>query len=126
MASAEAASGSGGGAATSATAAKNASLSAERDRRRYALRQSNLLIWQAGGPTQAPTGSLDSNLKKNTAFVKRVKQGLGADAKEQLIKEMRTLNLDKYLDEIVASIVEGLSKCVNAKDSFAAVEVSRE
>ncbi|KAK0554209.1 mRNA decay protein [Tilletia horrida] len=93
----------------------------ERDRKRAALRASNLETW-AQGPSP-PSGALDSSLKKNTAFVKRIKQSLGADQKDAALKDIATLNLDKYIEEIVQSIPEGLSKCTSAKDCLAAAEV---
>lgn len=95
--------------------------SAERDRKRLALREKNLLTWRDGPAT--PSGSLDSSMKKNTGFIKRVRQGLGVDAKAQLIKEAATLNLDKYVDELVQAVPEGLSKCIAPKDCIAAAEV---
>jgi regulator of nonsense transcripts 2 len=86
------------------------------------MRQANLQIWDTG-PTDVPQAALDSNLKKNTSFVTRVKQGVGVDAKEQLIKGLGTLKLDKYLEELLQVIPDGMSKCTTAKDSFAAAEV---
>ncbi len=97
-------------------------LQQEREKRRIVLQDANLRIWESG-PTNPPKGALDSNLKKNTAFVKRIKQGIGADAKEQVIKELATLNVEKYLEEIQQVLPEGMSKCTTAKDSFAGVEV---
>lgn len=95
--------------------------SAERDKKRLALRERNLVTWREGPTT--PTVSLDSSMKKNTGFIKRVRQGLGVDTKVQLVKEAATLNLDKYVDELVQAVPEGLSKCIAAKDCMAAAEV---
>ncbi|PWN29554.1 ARM repeat-containing protein [Jaminaea rosea] len=102
----------------------NPKLALERDRKRIALRQRNLATWQDG--PSPPSGSLDSNMKKNTGFIKRVRQGLGVDAKPQLIKETATLNLDKYVEELTQAIPEGLSKCTLAKDCIAAAEIVTE
>lgn len=93
----------------------------ERDRKRLALRARNLEIWHKG--PQEPSGSLDSSMKKNTGFIKRVRLGLGVDAKAQLLKECSVLNLDKYVEELTQAIPEGLTKCTLAKDCLAAAEV---
>ena len=102
--------------------ASSSKLTAEREKRRISLRQSNWDVWQSG--PQPPSGPLDSNMKKNTGFIKRVRQSLGVESKEQLIKEVATLNLDKYIDEVIQAIPEGLAKCTSAKDCGAAAEVS--
>lgn len=95
-------------------------LTVERDKKRIAIRTTNLQIWQNGPKTLK--GPLDSNMKKNTAFIKRIRQTLGAETKDQLIKDATTLNLDKYIEEIVQAIPEGLSKCNTSKDCIAAAE----
>lgn len=75
------------------------------------------------GDLSAPSGSLDSNLKKNTAFIKRVRQSLALDSRDQLLKEVQTLSLEKYLEEIVQAVPDGLAKCASVKDCWSAVEV---
>ncbi|CAD6985898.1 unnamed protein product [Tilletia controversa] len=93
----------------------------ERDKKRAALRAANLDTW-ASGPSP-PTGALDSSLKKNTAFVKRVKQGLGLESRDAALKDIATLNLDKYVEEVVQMVPDGLSRCSSLKDYLAAAEV---
>ncbi|KAJ1022534.1 hypothetical protein NDA16_003523 [Ustilago loliicola] len=93
----------------------------EREKKRRQLRAANLQAWTSG-PSAAPK-TLDSNLKKNTAFVKRIKQSIGQDARDQLLKDLPQLNLEKYLQELTQAVPEGLSKCVTAKDCFAAAEI---
>jgi regulator of nonsense transcripts 2 len=100
--------------------ASTSKLTLERDKRRLALRTANERVWQDG--PSPPKGPLDSNIKKNTAYIKRIRQTLGTETKEQLAKDSLTLNLDKYIEEIVQAIPEGLSKCTNAKDCLAAAE----
>ncbi|EPQ29818.1 uncharacterized protein PFL1_02491 [Pseudozyma flocculosa PF-1] len=106
-----------------AAAAQHASqqLFRDRQRRRQQLRAANLAAWSAG--PSIPSSSLDSNLKKNTAFIKRVKQSLAQDARDQLIRDLGTLSLDKYREEIVQAVPEGLQKCINPKDCMAAAEI---
>ncbi|PWN31703.1 ARM repeat-containing protein [Meira miltonrushii] len=95
-------------------------LTIEREKKRIAIRSANLQVWQDG--PKALKGPLDSNMKKNTAFIKRIRQTLGAETKDQLIKDATSLNLDKYIEEIVQAIPEGLSKCNTSKDCIAAAE----
>lgn len=52
---------------------------------------------------------MDSNLKKNTAFVKKVKQ-FTATQMEGLLKECSSLNLTKYISEIGQALVEAKLK----------------
>lgn len=100
----------------------SSTFTAERDRKRVALRRANLDTWRNG--PKPPFGPLDSNMKKNTGFIKRIRQSLGAESKDQLLKEIETLNLDKYTDELTQAVAEGLGKCTGAKDCIAAAEVS--
>lgn len=87
--------------------------------KRARLRSTNL------NPTAAPAStSFDSSLKKNTAFIKRLKTGLHTSENVQvLIKETSTLSLDKYLSEISIALNEGLAKCKSAAEIWGAVEV---
>lgn len=62
-------------------------------------------------------------MKKNTGFIKKVRQGLGSEVKAQLIKEASALNLDKYVEELTQAIPDGLAKCTAPKDCIAAAEV---
>ncbi|CAD7091220.1 unnamed protein product [Hermetia illucens] len=52
---------------------------------------------------------LDSNLKKNTAFVKKLKQFTGSQL-ETLLKDMNGLNLTKYISEICTALSEAKLK----------------
>lgn len=52
---------------------------------------------------------LDSSLKKNTAFVKKLKL-FTASQIDGLMKDMSTLNLTKYVSEVSAAIVEAKLK----------------
>ncbi|KAG0055167.1 hypothetical protein BGZ83_009469 [Gryganskiella cystojenkinii] len=67
--------------------------------------------------------NLDSNIKKNTAFIKKCKTGLTADVSTQLLNDIKKLSLEKYISEIVAAILEGLLRCRQSADVAAAVEV---
>uniref|UniRef100_A0A646QJ82 Regulator of nonsense transcripts 2 n=1 Tax=Hemiscolopendra marginata TaxID=943146 RepID=A0A646QJ82_9MYRI len=60
-------------------------------------------------PEESFFSKLDSSLKKNTAFIKRLKNFTEAQ-KESLIRDMSTLNLTKYIGEAAAAIVEAKLK----------------
>lgn len=105
--------------AAAASSSKSAAM--ERDKKRLSIRQANAQVWREG--PRPPKGPLDSNMKKNTGFIKRVKQTLGVESRDHIVKEVATLNLDKYVEEVVQAIPEGLAKCASQKDSFAAAEV---
>lgn len=68
-------------------------------------------------------GSLDSSLKKNTAFIKRLRMSLNAENQTALLKDIAGLSLEKYIPEIVGAASEGLQKCKTISDILAAVEV---
>ncbi|PLW26434.1 hypothetical protein PCANC_23985 [Puccinia coronata f. sp. avenae] len=87
--------------------------------KRASLRLANL-----SPPPRSESHSFDSSLKKNTAFIKRLKTGLHASENVQvLIKETATLSLDKYLSEISIASNEGLAKCKSAAEIWGAIEV---
>jgi regulator of nonsense transcripts 2 len=52
---------------------------------------------------------LDSSLKKNTAFVKKLKQFTAAQL-ESLLKDMSGLNLTKYISEVSSALLEAKLK----------------
>jgi regulator of nonsense transcripts 2 len=52
---------------------------------------------------------LDSSLKKNTAFVRKMKS-FSEVQKDAIMKEMNSLNLTKYIGEVAAAIVEAKLK----------------
>lgn len=70
-----------------------------------------------------PKGKLDSSLKKNTAFIKKIKTGLSAETHRNVLKEIETLSLEKYLSEIIVSIQEGIFKLSKSDDLTACMAV---
>lgn len=60
-------------------------------------------------PSESYFTKLDSSLKKNTAFVKKLKQFTAAQL-DSLLKDMNTLNLSKYISEVSQAIVEAKLK----------------
>ena len=67
--------------------------------------------------------SLDSSLKKNTAFIKRLRTGITSNALTGFLTEVRTLSLQKYISEIISATAEGVSKLKTAGEISAGVEV---
>lgn len=62
-------------------------------------------------------------MKKNTAFIKRLRTGLSASAQDTFVAETRTLSLQKYLSEIISATAEGLSRLKTSSEIATAVEV---
>ena len=52
-----------------------------------------------------------------------MRQSLAADNREQIEKDLRTLSLERYVDEIAQATLEGIGKCKTEKDVWSAVEV---
>lgn len=69
------------------------------------------------------SASLDSSLKKNTAFIKRMRTGISSTALGSFLAEIRTLSLHKYLSEIISAAYEGLCKLKNPSEISAGVEI---
>ena len=67
--------------------------------------------------------SLDSALKKNTAFIKRLRTGISASALSTFLADIRTLSLHKYLSEIISACYEGLCKLKSPGEIAAGVEI---
>ncbi|CAG8642042.1 10326_t:CDS:2, partial [Cetraspora pellucida] len=94
-----------------------------RRERRQELRNANLVAWRQGKPDSSAFKNLDSNIKKNTGFIKKCKAQLSAEYQQQLLKDVKTLTLEKYISEVVVAVVEGVQKCKASADAWAAVEV---
>lgn len=81
----------------------------------------NILIWLAG--IYEVNKSLDSSLKKNTAFIKRLRTQVSAASLSTFLQEIRTLSLHKYLSEIISACYEGLCKLKSPGEIEAGVEI---
>ncbi|KAI0743348.1 ARM repeat-containing protein [Daedaleopsis nitida] len=86
--------------------------------KRAALKELN--VTQAG---KEPAKALDSSLKRHTALIKRMKQSLGQENRDHIIKDIDTLSLEKYVEEIVGAVAEGILRCKTEKDVWSAVEI---
>ena len=67
--------------------------------------------------------SLDSALKKNTAFIKRLRTAIAAASTATFLQEIRSLSLQKYLSEVISASYEGLTKVKTPSDIAAGVEI---
>lgn len=68
--------------------------------------------------------SLDSSLKRNTAYIKRLRTSLqAADAIAALITEVNSLSLEKYVSELVPAAIEGIGRCKSGVEINGAVDV---
>ncbi|KAJ7647234.1 transcription factor [Roridomyces roridus] len=74
-------------------------------------------------PIAQESSKLDSSLKRHTALIKRMRQSMAIDNRDQIVKDIDTLSLEKYVDEIVGAAVEGISRCKTEKDVWSAVEI---
>lgn len=70
------------------------------------------------------SSSLDSSLKKNTAFIKRLRTGINTSVLQTFLSDIRTLSLHKYLSEIISACYEGLCKLKSPGEIAAGVEVT--
>ena len=67
--------------------------------------------------------SLDSSLKKNTAFIKRLRTAITSSSATTFLQEIRSLSLQKYLSEVISASYEGLCKLKTPGEISAGVEI---
>ncbi|KAF5393301.1 hypothetical protein D9757_000666 [Collybiopsis confluens] len=88
-----------------------------RHEKRVALKHQN---WNAAAKESS---KLDSSLKRHTALIKRMRQSMASDNREQILKDIDTLSVEKYLDEIVGAALDGITRCKTERDVWSAVEI---
>ncbi|XPS78446.1 mRNA decay protein [Ascochyta lentis] len=94
----------------------------ERPRKRE-LRELNFRAWDGEQDVFPVQGALDSSMKKNTAFIKRLRTAINASSQSQFVQEIRTLSLHKYLSEIISACYEGLCKLKTPGEIASGVEI---
>ncbi|KAI9718618.1 MAG: hypothetical protein M1812_004069 [Candelaria pacifica] len=94
----------------------------DRQRKRE-LRELNTRAWVGDKDVFSLEGSLDSSLKKNTAFIKRLRTAITATSLPTSLQEIRTLSLHKYLSEVIAACYEGICRLRTPGEVAAGVEV---
>ncbi|KAJ5183139.1 hypothetical protein N7492_000755 [Penicillium capsulatum] len=87
------------------------------------LRDLNDRAWAGETDVFPVSKSLDSALKKNTAFIKRLRTGISASALSTFLSDIRTLSLHKYLSEIISACYEGLCKLKSPAEIAVGVEI---
>ncbi|KAI0020231.1 MIF4G domain-containing protein [Xylariomycetidae sp. FL0641] len=83
----------------------------------------NQRAWNGEPDVFAVGSSLDSSLKKNTAFIKRLRTAVTSSTQNTFLQEIRTLSLTKYLSEIISACYDGLCKLRTQGEIDAAVEI---
>ncbi|KAL7933816.1 armadillo-type protein [Trichoderma chlorosporum] len=91
--------------------------------RKRELRALNEKAWDGDKGLINVNSSLDSSLKKNTAFIKRLRTAISAATLSTFLQEIRTLSLHKYLSEIISACYEGLCRLKSPGEIDAAVEI---
>lgn len=91
--------------------------------RKRELRALNERAWDGDTDVFSVNGTLDSSLKKNTAFIKRLRTAVTAATLSTFLQEIRTLSLHKYLSEIISACYEGLCKLKSPGEVEAGVEI---
>ena len=67
--------------------------------------------------------SLDSTLKKNTSFIRRLRTAISAAGLGAFLQEISSLSLNKYLSEIISACYEGLCRLKTPGEIEAGVEI---
>ncbi|EAW11953.1 regulator of nonsense transcripts 2 [Aspergillus clavatus NRRL 1] len=88
------------------------------------LRDLNERAWAGESDLFPVSKSLDSSLKKNTAFIKRLRTGINASVQQTFLADIRALSLHKYLSEIISACYEGLCKLKTPGEIAAGVEIT--
>ncbi|KAL1879431.1 hypothetical protein VTK73DRAFT_6963 [Phialemonium thermophilum] len=94
----------------------------DRSRRRE-LREKNERAWNGETGLFPVNSSLDTTLKKNTAFIKRLRTAISAATLNTFLQEIRTVSLHKYLSEIISACYEGLCRLKSPGEVEAGVEI---
>ncbi|KAG6005866.1 hypothetical protein E4U21_007574 [Claviceps maximensis] len=94
----------------------------DRQRKRE-LRNVNERAWHGEKDLLPIANNLDSSMKKNTAFIKRLRTAITTATLSTFLQEIRTLSLHKYLSEIIAACYEGLCRLKSPGEIDAAIEI---
>ncbi|KAI2635409.1 armadillo-type protein [Xylaria nigripes] len=91
--------------------------------RKHELLSLNQRAWNGELDLFPLSPPLDSSLKKNTAFIKRLRTAVSSTNQTTFLQEIRTLSLTKYLSEVVSACYEGLCKLKTPGEIDTAVEI---
>lgn len=74
--------------------------------------------------TSASLGKLDSSLKRHQTLLTRLRSSLHTPANiPGILSDIKTLALEKYIEEAVGATLEGLGRCKTGAEVQGAVEV---
>ncbi|KAK8128483.1 hypothetical protein PG984_009591 [Apiospora sp. TS-2023a] len=91
--------------------------------RKRELRSLNERAWN-GDTDVFPVGkSLDSSLKKNSGFIRRLRTAISAATLDTFLQEIKALSLHKYLSEVISACYEGLCRLKSPGEVEAGVEI---
>jgi regulator of nonsense transcripts 2 len=75
-------------------------------RREFLFQRSLNIRADATRPNASFFKQLDSSIKKNSAFIKKIQAKISDDNKDSLVKEIRQLNLTRYVSELAAAVAQ--------------------
>eukprot|EP01122_Echinamoeba_exundans_P016290 TRINITY_DN8213_c0_g1_i1.p1 TRINITY_DN8213_c0_g1~~TRINITY_DN8213_c0_g1_i1.p1 ORF type:complete len:1396 (+),score=384.70 TRINITY_DN8213_c0_g1_i1:24-4190(+) len=75
-------------------------------RREFLFQRSLNIRAEAARPDASFFKQLDSSIKKNSAFIKKIQAKISDENKESLVKEIRQLNLTRYVSELAAAVAQ--------------------
>jgi regulator of nonsense transcripts 2 len=85
-------------------------------RRRYEEHERNVALEDNARPSDAELRRLDASLKKCTGFVRKIRAvGLTEESVPALVAEASTLNLSKFISEVVSAVSEARVKGSDAE-----------
>lgn len=87
-------------------------------------RDLNLRAWDGEEGLFEVRATLDSSLKKNTAFIKKIKTGINRESEKWLLDAVRGTSLEKYMNEVTAAACESFTRVSKQNDIVSAVELA--
>lgn len=91
--------------------------------RKRELRSLNDRAWTGEKGLITVSSSLDSNMRKNSSFQKRLRTAISATNLATFLQEIRTLSLHKWLSETVTACYDGLCRLKTPAEIEAGVEI---
>ena len=85
------------------------------------MNEINSMAWTGIDVFPDKAKKLDSSIKRNTGFIKKLKQGITKESKTGLLNDIREVSLEKYLSEIITTTNEALFKNSGKGDDIVAV-----
>eukprot|EP00029_Vermamoeba_vermiformis_P002932 TRINITY_DN1329_c0_g1_i5.p1 TRINITY_DN1329_c0_g1~~TRINITY_DN1329_c0_g1_i5.p1 ORF type:complete len:1191 (+),score=394.25 TRINITY_DN1329_c0_g1_i5:17-3589(+) len=90
----------------------------KRQKERQEIRKANLDAAAGKRPSESFFKALDSSIKKNSTFIKKLQTKLTEENKDALIKELKTLNMNRFIGEVIQSITQAPLKAADCDTAF--------